>query len=449
MKKYFILKLCLLTHIFIYSQNYPTPNSYTNIYTRKGTAVQGTVYYPLSSSDYSNSVNFVHQSYPNVIIQENPTSEYNCYSYAFHLSEGNTQRVWINPSTTSNTANLSNYWTDGSFIQVCNEADGDKALYVDGDHAAKTTSSVSGKYESKWGANCRVIHLPTDVPYNNPTNRRYYASTKISGSTSSLCSGTRTFSVKNITGATYTWTYSSSLIAVGSTNTSSFTVQRNGSTSGAAWVQVQITTTCSGSAATSRADFTVGSLLTGTITQNGQSKVMNTSNPVAAGSTSVQFQWPGVTNISCVQSTTNPPVSSTGFVFYSSTNTFWFTLSSGQSISVNFSGTSSCDGNVVATRSFYVSGYSYTVNPNPATDNLTITVNEINPQKGINLLNQNGNFNYTAYVYDANTNALIMTKHNEAGNKQIKLNISSLRSGYYIVELVNGTEKKSYKIFKQ
>src|SRR5690606_16108630 len=126
----------------VYSQQCTlSPQGYQTIYTRNGTAVQGTIYAQISSSCYADALNYMNTAYPNVTIQENPTSEYNCYSYAFHLSEGNTQKVWINPQTTSGASNLSNYWTDGSFIEVCNESDADKAYYYLGDHAAVTTSS--------------------------------------------------------------------------------------------------------------------------------------------------------------------------------------------------------------------------------------------------------------------------------------------------------------------
>ena len=101
-------------------------------------------------------------------------------------------------------------------------------------------------------------------PYD--PNRIYYASTKISGDNSNLCTGTRTFTVKNISGATYTWTYSSSLSPVGATNTNQLDVQRNGSSNGAAWVEVQISTPCSGSSAVSRQYFSVGVSQPGPIT---------------------------------------------------------------------------------------------------------------------------------------------------------------------------------------
>jgi hypothetical protein len=92
---------------------------------------------------------------------------------------------------------------------------------------------------------------------------------------------------------------------------------------------------------------------------------MYTVNSVSQGATKVNFNWAGVSNITCVQSSTNPPVSQTGFIYYPGSQSFWFTLSKGQSISVKFSGTSSC-GSVIANRTFNVPGYGYIVSPNPA-----------------------------------------------------------------------------------
>lgn len=178
---------------------------------------------------------------------------------AWHISEGQTQIVWINEYDYNVNPNVYKYFTDGSFIQVCNESDADKVHYYSGDHSAVISTTVSGKYESKWGYGIRIRHDPTDVPsIYNGSFRHYYASTKISGDNSTLCTGTRTFFAKNISGATYTWTYSSTLSVVGSTNTNQLTVERNGSSNGASWVQVQVSTPCSGTSAINRVDFTVG-----------------------------------------------------------------------------------------------------------------------------------------------------------------------------------------------
>jgi hypothetical protein len=121
------------------------------IHTPKGTPIQGLILQQISTTCYNDALNYLNTFYPNATILENPTSEYNCHSYAFHLSQGNTNKVWINETDTYSNPNLSKYWTDGSFVEVCDESDGEKAYYYLGDHSALTTSTISGQYESKWG----------------------------------------------------------------------------------------------------------------------------------------------------------------------------------------------------------------------------------------------------------------------------------------------------------
>jgi len=79
------------------------------------------------------------------------TSYYNCHAYAWHLTEGNTNKVWINQYAQNGGNNLSKYWDPnvGCFAET-SEALAEKIFYPSGDHSA-VKSSVSGKYESKWG----------------------------------------------------------------------------------------------------------------------------------------------------------------------------------------------------------------------------------------------------------------------------------------------------------
>ena len=426
----------------------------TTVYTPKGTPVEGKILIP---PDYSSSQKLAIKNqtladHPNATFLAEATGTYNCHSYAFHLSEGQTPIVWINQYDVNGNPNVYKYWTDGSFIQVCNESDADKVHYYTGDHSAVISTTVIGKYESKWGPNIRIRHDPTDVPsIYNGSYRHYYASTKILGDASNLCSGTRTFSVKNISGATYTWTCSSTLSAVGASNTNQYVVQRNGTASGDGWIKVQISTTCSSITATRQLDFSVAAypVLTGTISQNGQSQTLYTVNSVSSGAVSVHFQWPDVSSITCVQGSTNPPPSSTGFIYYPSNKSFWFTIANGESVSVNLSGTSSCNGTVTATRSFYISHYSYLVTPNPVSGTLTITQEGKIFKTDGKTVQINDNVSYLVNIYDVNTNMLKLSKRSQPGNKKMQLDVSSLKTGYYVVEIVTGNDKKSYKIFKQ
>lgn len=160
MKKYFLLSLLISTYAF--------GQSYNNIaiYTPKGTEAQGK---QLTSGELSNAEKETLKSqilaqHPNATFLAEATHSYNCHGYAWHLSEGGYPTVWINEHDVNFVPNVSKYWTDGSYIQVCNEADADKIHYYAGDHSAIMSNTVSGKYESKWGSNIRLRHDPTDVP---------------------------------------------------------------------------------------------------------------------------------------------------------------------------------------------------------------------------------------------------------------------------------------------
>ena len=257
MKKIFLYFLPYLLVVCLRAQTYNT----TTVYTPRTTAVEALT---LTSGEYSSSQIIAIKdaelsAHPNVTFLGDATRSYNCHGYAWYLSEGGLSNVWIQAYDQFFNPNVDNYWTDGSYIQVCSESDADKIHYYSGDHSAIYSTVVSGKYESKWGPSIRVRHDPTDVPtIYNGAYRHYYANTKISGSLIPLCTGTRTFSVKNISGATYSWSYSTGLTATGATNTNQLTVQRNGNADGVGWVEVTISTSCSSSSVTRNANFYVG-----------------------------------------------------------------------------------------------------------------------------------------------------------------------------------------------
>lgn len=158
--------------------------------------------------------NDIATNFPGTTFLADATKTYNCHNYAWHMTDGGAYTYWMNQVTVTSAANISKYWTDGSYVEVCSDASASRIFYYAGDHSA-VKSTISGMYESKWGQNIRVRHTPTEVPISYAGgSRRYFASTKISGSTETLCSGSRTFSVENIPGATYSWTKSSGITVV-------------------------------------------------------------------------------------------------------------------------------------------------------------------------------------------------------------------------------------------
>ncbi len=193
MKKLFTLGVLSIYFVNVLSQTY----SNTTVYTPKGEPVQAKI---LTSGELTNQqkttiYNETLQNYQDIEILGAATWTYNCHGYAWHISEGGFPAVWINEYDDSFNPNVYKYFTGAntSYVQVCNESDADKIHYYYGDHSANI-SATSGKYESKWGGGNLVKHDPTNVPsIYNANYRRYYASTKITGSTDAICSGTRIF----------------------------------------------------------------------------------------------------------------------------------------------------------------------------------------------------------------------------------------------------------------
>jgi hypothetical protein len=155
-----------------------------------------------------------------------------------------------------------------------------------------------------------------------------------------------------------------------------------------------------------------------------------------------------VSNINCVQSSSDPPTSETGFIYYSSNHTFWFTLDKGQAIDVQFSGTSSC-GQEYATRTFYVPPYYYTLYPNPVQNTVTIISN--------NLRNNLESMKIKGYspikefaikqvrIYDAG--GKLQLQRVFSGNKtKVQMDISSLTNGIYFVVINDGKYTATQKL---
>lgn len=120
--------------------------------------------------------------HPAATLLSSSTATYNCHSYAWRMSEGGDTR-WIDGSlfgqptldgtVNSYSDNIEAYWTDGLYAPTTFSKK-DKIYYYRGDHSA-TVSSVTGKYESKWGCGPLMRHSPTDCPsIYNASYQSYY-----------------------------------------------------------------------------------------------------------------------------------------------------------------------------------------------------------------------------------------------------------------------------------
>ena len=260
----------------------------------------------------------------------------------------------------------------------------------------------------------------------------------------SFCTTSNQYTIPNLpAGATVTWSASPyGVVQINSLNANSTTLTKV--IDGVITLTAIINNGCGTNQITvSKEQITVGNVLTGTINQSGVLTPMNTVNSVAAGATSVSFQWPGVSGISCTQSSTNPPVSQTGFIYYAYNNSFWFTLSSGQSITVSFSGTG-CGGTTIATRSFTVGGHYYVVSPNPASGTINITPTS----PGSNLKTESSQTTTTVVqvsIMDVNG---ILKKQQQfsSSTANLQLNVADLIPGTYFVRIINGNINETQKL---
>jgi hypothetical protein len=215
MKKY-LLPILAFFSVCVVNAQYTNINP-TPTFTPKSTPIEVLGF---NGSDWSSAEKTaikddVLASYPGTVFLGDATKSYNCHNFAWHLSKGGGNIHWMNQTKVNLSANIQNYWTDGSYIEVCNSSQASTVFYFNGDHSAIISPTVSGMYESKWGALVKVRHSPTNVPsIYVGSNRKYYASTDISGVADPLCSGTRVLSAPNITGATYTWSVNGTLLSI-------------------------------------------------------------------------------------------------------------------------------------------------------------------------------------------------------------------------------------------
>lgn len=169
------------------------------------------------------------------------TRRFNCHGYAWYMTDefGNqslNNPRWIGYYLGNTDEDI--YMTDGSYVQVANEMYPGKVSWSLGDHSAITTSE-QGIFISKWNESSLYEHNWDDTPYGT-SGLKYYVSTHISGNFDILCNNnTRTFTTRNISGATYTWNVGSGL-TLNSNGNYSTTITANSSYSGSTWIEVTI-----------------------------------------------------------------------------------------------------------------------------------------------------------------------------------------------------------------
>lgn len=169
MKKY------ILCFLMVFAAFHSSGQTITYVYTKYGKAVE-----VFSRSDVGFDISYMNSYYqsmfPNATYLGTATQTYNCHFYAWHMRDGGSGVFWMNSikmnDGTSNS-NISSYWTSDYYSQTT-VASAPKIFYYTSDHSA-VASSVSGMYESKWGAAPLMRHAPGYGPYPNMGERRYYS----------------------------------------------------------------------------------------------------------------------------------------------------------------------------------------------------------------------------------------------------------------------------------
>ena len=226
------------------------------LYTPNGSTIEAFYRDEMSSSDISYYTNLYRNTYPQAEVLANASNTYNCHSYAWNLAEGGSVVCWLNQNP-----DLHKYWDDNSYMETI-EGYAEKIFYYAGDHSA-VVSSISGKYESKWGSMPLMRHAPEYGPtiYQMTQRKQYQKALNINISgPSTICSfSNTTYTLNNLPpGATINWTPSSNLSELSPNNEINYIVKAvSSSTSGSGWVQAVISGTGCGDI-TGRKDFWVG-----------------------------------------------------------------------------------------------------------------------------------------------------------------------------------------------
>jgi len=143
-----------------------------SIYTPHGFPVPNTV---IKSEHSSTMITFWNQRYlrlyPDAMLLDSASNEYNCHAYAWHMFGNNNylDRVWIGYNTVGSE---SIYWEDGSYDEV-SEACATIVRYS-WDHSAIILNLRYGpKYVSKWADGPLMMHDKDDCPFGGTPYKFY------------------------------------------------------------------------------------------------------------------------------------------------------------------------------------------------------------------------------------------------------------------------------------
>ncbi len=180
----------------------------------------------LTASLKSYNDNYYENAYPNIdIINTNggysTTKKFNCHGYAWHVSDGGSNR-WIGYYIGNTDEYI--YWNDGGYTEVGYEPYPGKVSYALSDHSAITTYQA-GWFISKWGDKVLARHRWNDCPYPSAVLKYYKLNFSITGS-SLLCNNDEVYSLSQnpCLGGNYSWNTNANLSISGSSTGLSATI---------------------------------------------------------------------------------------------------------------------------------------------------------------------------------------------------------------------------------
>lgn len=195
---------------------------YTNYVIRSNTLTQ-------AQKDIENNIRF---SYPNATLIDSADNSYNCHAYAWLNTN-----CWVESS--GGVHDAPNVFWDSGYYVTTDECDAEIVVYGLGHSAKRITSS--GWYESKWDAGPLMGHTLLDCPGCNTTPIFYRKQADSHGENclpfsisgpNLVCSCGTTFSIGNLSaGYTANWTTTGAMTPA-SGQGASFTVYSNGSGTG-------------------------------------------------------------------------------------------------------------------------------------------------------------------------------------------------------------------------
>lgn len=215
-----IIVLCILLSV----QNVWAEKQ-SNVTTPKGSTVIAWIREEMSSSDIIFIENTAAAQYPNAEKLAAASQTYNCHGYAWHMTEGGSNR-WIGVGSTSHE---DIYMTDGSYTEVTSGASPRKISYQSDDHSAVSTDQA-GVFISKWGAWPLMRHASNYCPYNS-SSLRYYIKTSlmnIQGLDALPSNAQTTYTLPYTPVAPITWSVSSNIQIVSGQGTRSIIVKGTG-----------------------------------------------------------------------------------------------------------------------------------------------------------------------------------------------------------------------------